>query len=198
MFKHKFFIALFAVLLSSTLFTSCLSKEDEPKTIDNPDNIEIDTDYKASLTEMQGSWQGEYSGYDANQKANTNIRRKLTLKSNGTYENRIQGILVKQKDKNEYTTFEVETGTFQYNGKDKITFYVKGDSLINYKTETLEYFTKKHAYSGSDDNSKDVSVYSEGVRFQTKDSKHYWVTKDVYLSNLKGEDLELYFLMNKE
>ena len=82
MFKHKFFIALFAVLLSSTLFTSCLSKEDEPKTIDNPDNIEIDTDYKASLTEMQGSWQGEYSGYDANQKANTNIRRKLILKSN--------------------------------------------------------------------------------------------------------------------
>lgn len=195
----KSFLLLFLVV-SATLCTSCIDEEEEVLLNNNVDNFEIDESFNASLSFLQASWKGEYSGYDENQKANTNIRRRLELYSDGTYKNVIQGILVnKSNNKADYVDFEIEKGTYQYNGSNTITFNVLVDSLINYQTEELEFFSKKHSYSGSNtDTSKDVSSYTEGVQFQKKNSIHQWVTKDVYLSNLKGSDLDLFFFMEKE
>ena len=194
----KFFYLL--SLLVMTVNVSCISEDDPVKLNENADTFDIDKSFNASSSFLQASWIGEYSGYDENQKANTNIRRRLVLNADGSYKNTIQGILVsKNSSKADYVDFEIEKGTYTYNGSNKITFYVKVDSLINYQTEELEYFSKKHSYSGSStDTSKDVSSYTEGVQFQNKNSSYQWVTKDVYLSNLKGSDLELFFFMAKE
>ena len=197
MTKHLF---LAATLLFPFLLSSCIKDEKNTDLNPNVDKFEIDESFKASASFLQASWQGEYSGYDENQKANTNIRRHLELNSNGTYRNTIQGILVnKTNNKSDYVNFEIEKGTYKYNGTDKITYNVTVDSLINYQTEELQYFSKKHSYSGSSsDTSKDVTSYSEGVQFQTSKGDYQWVTKDVYLSNLKGNDLELFFIMKKQ
>lgn len=197
--KNLFLLPLLA--MASLAFTSCIKDDDDDvKLNDNVDQFEIDESFKASSSYLQASWQGEYSGYDENQKANTNIRRLLVLNSDGTYVNIIQGILAsKTNNKTQYTDFEKEYGTYHYNGYNTITYNVQVDSLINYQTEKMEYFSKKHSYSGSStDTSKDVSNYTEGVQFQTSNGDHQWVTKDVYLSNLKGSDLELFFIMKKE
>ena len=193
---------IFLMAASMMLATSCIKEDDNEVELNenvSNDDIKIDESFKATDSYLQASWQGEYSGYDENQKANTNIRRLLILNADGSYTNTIQGILVsKNSDKNEYTDFEKEYGTYSYNGSDLVTYNVTTDSLINYQTNELQYFSKKHSYSGSDtDTSKDVASYTEGVKFQTKDNDHQWVTKDVYLSNLKGADLELYFIMKK-
>lgn len=197
----KYFYLLSLLVVLATVCTSCIKDDDdEVKLNENVDTFEIDESFKATSSFLQASWKGEYSGYDENQKANTNIRRLLELYSDGTYKNTIQGILVnKNNNKADYVNFEVEKGTYRYNGSNTITYNVQVDSLINYQTEELEYFSKKHSYSGSStDTSKDVSSYTEGVQFQKKDNSHQWVTKDVYLSNLKGSDLELFFFMDKE
>lgn len=198
---RKYFYLLSLLMVSATVCTSCIKDDDdEVKLNENVDTFEIDESFKATSSFLQASWKGEYSGYDENQKANTNIRRHLELNSDGTYKNTIQGILVnKSNNKADYVNFEIEKGTYRYNGSNTVTYNVQVDSLINYQTEELEYFSKKHSYSGSStDTSKDVSSYTEGVQFQKKDNSHQWVTKDVYLSNLKGSDLELFFFMEKE
>ena len=197
----KYFYLLSLLLMSAIVCASCIKDDDdEVKLNENVDEFEVDDSFKASSSYLQASWQGEYSGYDENQKANTNIRRLLVLNADGTYENTIQGILVnKTSNKTQYTDFEKEYGTYRYNGSNSITYNVRVDSLINYQTEELEYFSKKHSYSGSStDTSKDVSSYTEGVQFQTSQGDHQWITKDVYLSNLKGSDLELFFIMKKQ
>lgn len=198
---NKSFLLLPLLAMTTVVFTSCIKDDDDDvKLNENVDQFEIDETFKASASYLQASWQGEYSGYDENQKANTNIRRLLVLNANGTYINTIQGILVnKTSNKADYVNFEIEKGTYSYNGSNIITYTVQVDSLINYQTEELEYFSKKHSYSGSStDTSKDVSSYTEGVQFQTTNGDHQWITKDFYLSNLKGSDLTLYFIMKKE
>ena len=180
-------------------YSSCIGDDDDIILNENVENIEIDQSFKASQDFLQASWRGEYSGRDENQKAETNIKRLLILNKNGTYINRIQGILVnKTSNKTEYTDFEIEKGSYTYDGSSVIRYKVEVDSLINYQTEKLEYFSKKHSYSGSStDTSKDVSTYTEEVQFQNSNGYYQWVTKDVYLSNIKGDDLDLIFIMNK-
>lgn len=193
-----------AILLSSTfLFSMCIQPDKEEVELVNPatsEDLVIDESYHASLSFLQKTWTGTYSGYDENQKANTNIRRKLVLKTDGTYENTIEGILVsKTENKSEYTAFEKEKGRYVYNGTNMITFYVAEDSLINYQTEVLEYFSKKHSRAGGSDTSNDLSNYTEDVQFNYKDNEYRWVTKDVYLSNIdnnaENKNKDLRFLM---
>ena len=201
--SKTFVFGLLAIIGVSATCTSCI-KDDDEETVDLVDpakeeDLVIDESYHATAAFLQTAWIGNYSGYDENQKANTNIKRKLVLNSNGTYTNTIEGILVsKSENKSEYTPFEKEKGTYKYNGSNTITFYVQEDSLINYQNEQLEYFAKKHSYSGGSDTSKDVSNYTEKVQFNLKDGEYRWVTKDVYLSNIANKDLELLFLMTKE
>lgn len=177
-----------------SMFSSCIKDDDEPELNSNASNdIVIDESFKATSSFLQGTWKGEYSGYDENQKAKTNIRRELILNSDGTYKNTILGLLVAKNSNNkDYVEFEKEYGTYRFNGPDKITYNVSKDSLINYKTEELEGYSKKHYYSS------ETQTYTESVRFTSKDDSHAWVTKDVYLSNLSNKDLDLVFIMNKE
>lgn len=200
----KYFYLLSLLMVLATVCTSCIKEDedDEVQLVDpaKDEDLVIDDSYQATASFLQATWIGTYSGYDENQKSNTNIKRKLVLNGNGTYTNTIEGILVnKTENKSNYTSFEKEKGTYQYNGSNTITFYVTEDSLINYQTEKLEYFEKKHSYSGSStDTSKDVSTYTETVQFNLKDAEYRWVTKDVYLSNIANKDLELHFLMTKQ
>lgn len=185
-----YYLAIF--MMATSLFSSCIKDDDEPELNQNADNVVIDESFKATSSYLQDTWKGEYSGYDENQKANTNIRRELILNSDGTYKNTILGLLVAKNSNNkDYVEFEKEYGTYRYNGSNTITYTVQKDSLINYQTEKLEGYTKKHYYSS------ETQSYTEAVQFTTKDGSHAWVTKDVYLSNLSNKDLDLVFIMNK-
>ena len=178
--------------MASGLIASCIDDDDETELNENVEDVVIDESFKADKTFLQATWKGEYSGYDENQKANTNIRRELILNSDGTYTNTILGLLVAKNSNNkDYVEFEKEYGTYRYNGTSSITYTVKKDSLINYQTEELEGYTKKHYYSS------ETQTYTEPVQFTTKDGSHAWVTKDVYLSNLSNKDLDLVFIMSK-
>lgn len=200
----KLFYLLSLLMVSTTVCTSCIKDEDEEeiKLVDpaKDEDLVIDESYHATLSFLQKTWTGTYSGYDENQKANTNIQRKLELRSDGTYINTIEGILVsKSDDKSDYTFFEKEKGTYKYNGTNSITYNVTEDSLINYQTEKLEYFSKKHSRAGGSDTSNDLSTYTEEVQFNNKAGEYRWVTKDVYLSNIENtnenKNKDLRFLM---
>lgn len=189
--KHIMFYLL--CISICTTISSCIKDDDDDIDLNqNVEEVVIDETFKAATSYLQATWKGEYSGYDENQKANTNIRRELILNDNGTYENTIFGLIVSKKSNNkDYVVFEKEYGKYKYNGSNTITYMVQKDSLINYQTEELEGYVKKHYYSS------ETQSYTEDVRFTTKDSEHAWVTKDVYLSNLSNKDLDLVFIMNK-
>ncbi len=69
------------------------------------DSLVVDSNYVASLAEIQNVWAGEYEGWDDNQQKVTKIRRQLTLLPNATYTNIIQGVLI-ESGKTDYVDFE--------------------------------------------------------------------------------------------
>lgn len=193
------------VLFVSCLFlTACPDGEEEIKPNPEPDKtdpaieqFEIDENYVPSISTIQNSWAGEYEGYDAKQEANTKIWRKLTLNANGTYTNVIEGVLVKS-GQTEYTPFEKEKGTYEYNkNTGVITYTVQYDSLIDYQTLHYIGYTKKHYYSADGKNTSDKANYTEKAMFTVlKEGIRKWVSKDTYLQQLTDKELDLYFAMD--
>lgn len=194
--KYLYFASMFALCLT---FNACDCDDPIIGPV-NPDDpvvktFEIDEDYIPTKSTIQNTWAGEYEGYDAKQEANTKIWRKLTLNANGTYTNVIEGVLVKS-GQTEYTPFEKEKGTYQYNNG-VITYTVQYDSLIDYQTLHYIGYTKKHYYSADGKNSNDKANYTEKAMFSVlKEGQRKWISKDTYLQQLTDEELDLYFAMD--
>ena len=143
-----------------------------------------DSNYVASLAEIQEVWVGEYQGWDENQQKVTKVRRKLTIQPNFMYTNIIQGVLV-ETGKSDYVDFERETGTYFYNTRTKtVTYTVKSDSLLNYGDEVFFGFNGKKYYDHT------AGSYTEEVLFSVEhDGMRSWITKDSYLQSLTGTTL---------
>ena len=131
----------------------------------------IDANYIPSLSEILGTWSGEYEGWDKNQKTTTKIKRELNLYSNGTYHNYLQGTI---GSRTEYVDFERETGTFNYDKQSQlITYTVQTDSLLDFRTHEMMGFTKKGGYG------YDVSSYTEKVQFSYPiNNLRRWIMQD--------------------
>lgn len=150
----------------------------------------IDASYTPTQSEIQQVWTGEYKGWDNNQETNTNIKRMLTLDSNGRYTNVIQGVLVKS-GKTEYVDFEKESGTYTYNSRTKtITYVVSSDEVLDYGKQEFDKYTGKKFYDHTD------GSYTEKVQFsQVKDGQRSWITKDTYLQSLTDRTINIAFAM---
>jgi len=156
-----------------------------------PDSIcpERDINYKGTVSDIIGQWQGEYSGWDYRQKCITNIRHLLTINEDGTYSKFIQGILVgKAKDKTEFTTFEKENGKYSFNfDNQSVIFTMSQDSLINYETGELEYQDQKF---------EETITYKTNVWFTSNESgERYWIQVDSTMNHPKNDkDFCVYIL----
>lgn len=153
--------------------------------------LEIDSNYVASLSEIQKVWAGEYEGWDENQQKVTKVRRMLTLKSNGEYENVIEGILV-DSSKDKFTKFEFEKGTYSYSSSTKaITYNVVVDSVLDYRIQKMDGYKGKKYYDHID------GVYTENVFFSVKhDGIRSWITTDTYLYSLTNKNQNVVYHMD--
>lgn len=194
----KYFSYLIMAFGAMALF-AC-GGDDPEEIIDKPggndDKIKvfnIDESFTPSTATLQTTWFGEYTGWDDVQEKDATIGRTLILNPNGTYKNTIQGSL----DGKDLINFEVEEGTYTYNaGNGTLTYTVKYDSLINYQTQKMTGYTKKHYYSADGNNTDDKKNYTEKSLFtKASNGKRQWVCKDTYLQQLTAKTLELYFLM---
>lgn len=190
----KYFSYVVALVLGSFMLCACPDPDTDP--IPDPDPIRdfnIDESHIPSSETLQTTWFGEYSGWDAVQEKDTKIGRTLVLNPNGTYTNVIQGSL----DGKELINFESEKGTYTYNGSTGIiTYTVQYDSLLNYQTQKMIGYAKKHYYSADGNNTDDKKNYTEKTTFtKPTNGKRQWVVKDTYLQQLTAETLELFFLM---
>lgn len=182
---------------------SCGSDDPEPVKTEPGTSLEetfkVDSTYKPTASYVQNTWAGEYEGYDAAQEMTTKIKRKLVLNPNRTYVNTIEGILV-STGKDEYTAFEKEEGTYTYDViSGMVTYTVRYDSLIDYKTQKYTGYRKKHYYSADGKNSDDKAIYKEKALFTkigTDGTNRKWVTEDTYLQQLTDKNLDLYFTMD--
>ena len=148
----------------------------------------IDDNYTVSISDIQQIWVSEYEGWDEYQQKNTKIKRLLVLKPNKTYSNVIQGILV-EKDK--YTDFEHEQGTYSYNSTSKtITYTVTYDSILNYRDQSFDKYNGKKFYSHTDGN------YTEKVSFlKERNGQRSWISHDTYLQSLTDKTINIAFAM---
>ena len=201
------YLLMAAFILPCAMFTACGGDDsnDDKKPVEQPTNtdesekiinvkvdIPIDENFKADASYIQKEWSGEYMGWDAVQKKNTTIRRKLVLNPNGTYTNIIAGKLL-NTDKTQFFKFESEGGTYTYNASTGyVTYKVDYDSILTYKDQSYTRYPKKHYYA------KEEANYTEKAEFsEMKEGKRVWITKDTYLQSLTAEVLDLAFSMSE-
>lgn len=198
------YLLMAAFVLPCALFTACGGDDDdEPQKTDvnKPTqeekitkqrvDIPVDNNFIPDASYIQKEWSGEYQGWDAVQKKNTTIRRKLTLNPNGTYKNIIAGKLI-ESGKNLFYKFESEGGKYTYNqSTGTVNYTCEYDSVLNYSDQSYTRYSKKHYYS------EEKANYSEKAEFsEMQAGKRVWITKDTYLQSLTAEVLDLIFSMS--
>ena len=183
---------------ASSGFTACMyGAEYGPEPEYGPPHVtklEIDDNFKATLSYLQGNWAAEYEGWDDEQQKNVTIRRTLLLAQNGTYQNHIEGKMP-EGDKRDFFLFESEGGTYTYNqNTGTVTYTCRYDSLLNFRDTTFTCFNRKHYYD------YDVISYTEKARFTEEHlGKREWVTYDTFLRPVEDKDaaLDLEYRMNR-
>ena len=150
-----------------------------------------DSNYVASLSELQKVWDGEYEGWDDNQQKVTKIRRQLTLMSNETYTNIIQGVMI-ESGKLKHIEFEHEEGIYYYNTRTKtITYTVSTDSVLDYSNQKMVGYKGKKYYDHTGGN------YTEKVLFSVEhDGICSWITTDAYLYSLINKNQNVIYHMD--
>lgn len=177
-----------AILFIGTV-TSCIRKEDEPKT---STGIEDDgTGRVPTQSELYGTWQSnEYQGWEPRLEQNVVISRELVLNADGTYTNRYRGHLTQAKDGSSLSTtqfgnWEEEHGTWTYDESNaEIAYKPNFDERVNYETTTME----SYAYTN----------YNEKCLIKTSgDYKGMWITLDTYLKR-SGNKGDLRYALSKK
>lgn len=208
---RKFFYLAMALSMNVAMF-SCGEDEVSPTTPTEKDEVKtfsLDEHYKATSSEIVGTWYGSYDGSDTEQSkmdgvsggVSTKIERKLVLNSNGTYTNELTGVMTKTgSNETEYVSFEAEKGNYSYNANTGIVTYVVAyDSLADYRTLVKTGYSKKHYFSADNLNSNDKGTYEEKAQFTLPNNgSRQWVAKDTYLHTFDANLPDMYFLMSKE
>ncbi len=158
-----------------------------------PENLSIDQSFRATLSYLHGEWAAEYEGWDNVQKRSVTIRRKLQLAEDGTYQNLIGGHLPNMKDEQEFVLLESEGGTYTYLPSSRtITYTCKYDSVLQFETQKLVCYGRKHYWDHEED------TYTEKVQFTEKrNGKREWVTYDPFLVPQDDKDAVLEYRMNR-
>lgn len=209
---RKFFYLAMVLSVSAAMF-SCGGDDDEITPVtpekDEVKTFSLDESYKATSSEIIGTWYGSYDGSDVEQSkkdgttggVSTKIERKLVLNSNGTYTNNLTGVMTKTgSNETEYVSFESEKGSYSYNANTGIvTYVVSYDSVADYRTLKKTGFTKKHYFSADSKNSNDKERYEEKAQFtKPNNGSRQWVAKDTYLHTFDATLADMFFLMSKE
>lgn len=116
------------------------TNDDEVKTVQK--NI--------AISDLQKTWCGPYEGWDSLMNVKTAIQKQLVLNTDGTYTNFIGGKLYIPNAKE--GPFESEGGTYTLELVDsvcKINFMVEYDSLVDFRTQTMIGYDKKHYHTSS-------------------------------------------------
>lgn len=181
---------MFAFMLLGGSVTSCLIPDDVEESGETYELPSEDTSFKPTLDFLQTAWIGEYTGYDESQYADTKIKRRLVLRSDGSYRNVIQGVIV-SSGKSDFVDFEMEQGTYEYDIDEQcIVYKVKTDSLINYDTGEYERYTVKHS------DKSDVASYTERTSFSAViDGNRQWITRDTYLTSKSDKEMDILYIM---
>lgn len=189
-----------------SLFIACGSGDDDddsgktevgtpetPTTTDLSIEETIDQSYSATLSEIQKSWAGQYEGWDDVQERNTKIKRLLTLNSNNTYVNVIQGVII-DSGKSDFVDFEHERGRYSYNARtNTITYTVESDSVLDYRNQKMDGYSGKKYYNHTEGN------YTEKVQFSTlTNGTRKWITRDTYLQSLTDKSINIAFAMDPQ
>ena len=132
-----------AILLSISLCIGCIGSDEEDEI---SSGIEDDgTGRIPSQSELIGTWQSNnYQGWEPRLEQDVVIARGLTLKSDGSYENKYRGHLTQAKDGSSLSTtefgeWEIETGKWSYNSSNgEITYRPNSDKRVNYETMVME------------------------------------------------------------
>lgn len=185
----KKLFSLMAILLSISLCIGCIGSDEEDEI---SSGIEDDgTGRIPSQSELIGTWQSNnYQGWEPRLEQDVVIARGLTLKSDGSYENKYRGHLTQAKDGSSLSTtefgeWEIETGKWSYNSsKGEITYRPNSDKRVNYETMVMETYT--------------LETYKE--KCLIKESGTYkggWITLDTYLKRA-GNKGDLRYIINKQ
>lgn len=140
------------------------------------DDDDDDNGGGSSNANVTGTWQGEYSGYDAMQSTTVYIRRELILNANGNYTNKIGGRVTSSGD---YDEWEEETGTYSVSGG-RINYTVKSDKKVDFQSNSLQSSSKAN--------------WSEKVEI----SNGEWITKDATLTTSSSSSENVSFTMKKQ
>ncbi len=154
--------------------------------------LEIDDNFEATLSFLQGEWAAEYEGWDEVQERKVTIHRILNLTPNGMYQNHIEGKMPETL-KQDFILFESEGGTYTYDSsKGVVTYTCQYDSILNFKDQTYTLYDQKHYYDHKE------RGYTEKVQFTVeRDGKREWVTYDAFLMPVDDKDAALEYRMNK-
>lgn len=185
----KKLFSLMAILLSISLCIGCIGSDEEDEI---SSGIEDDgTGRIPSQSELIGTWQSNnYQGWEPRLEQDVVIARGLTLKSDGSYENKYRGHLTQAKDGSSLSTtefgeWEIETGIWSYNSSNgEITYRPNSDKRVNYETMVMETYT--------------LETYKE--KCLIKESGTYkggWITLDTYLKRA-GNKGDLRYIINKQ
>lgn len=171
------------------MFTSCISKDDEPEI---STGIEDDGSGRIpSQSELIGTWQSnEYQGWEPRLEQNVVIARELVIKSDGTYTNKYRGHLTQAKDGSQLSTtefgnWEEEHGTWSYNSTTgELSYRPNYDVRVNYETMEMESY--------------DFSNYVEKCLIKTSGTyEGMWITVDTYLKR-SGNKGDLRYVVSKK
>ena len=151
-----------------------------------------DPSFFPEVAYLHATWLGEYEGWDVHQRTITKIKRLLTLRSDGTYTNLIQGVLV-ATGKTDYIDFEHEHGNYTYTENARVvTYTVESDSLLDFASQQFVGYTKKHYID------HETTVYTEQPLFtKEKERRRKWITRDDNLVSADDKKSPIVYAMDK-
>ena len=187
-------------------FSSCIGDEDSDEhsakddsttsqTTTDDTEIVVDSSFYAPNEYLTGEWIGEYVGYDAMQDTVSTIRRQVNFSDDGYYSSVVQGIIGYAEDEDaQFNCFEREQGHYTYDASSRtITYKVEYDSLINFRTNQMEYNPGKVIHGVGV-----LSEYSERVFFSPlRSEKRQWVRTDEQLKRNDNHSVPFIYLMNR-
>ena len=198
-------IAAYAVV--SMLAWSCIKDADddpapqppqpEPAVVTDTTTVVADSAFLATRQYLIGTWQSEYLGFDTLQSASfdkkvvSRIRRFVYFAEDGTYDSHVQGIVDIDTTTN-FMELEHEHGTFDFNeARQLMTYRVEYDSVVNFKSEQLQFFPGKMIQG------KGVfQQYDERLLFSVeKDGQREWIRLDDNLRALDNHEAQLVYTM---
>ncbi|MBO4907532.1 MAG: hypothetical protein J5486_10985 [Bacteroidaceae bacterium] len=200
--KPRLYLIYISLVLS---LCACIPDDDDISSSAGSETFDstlviIDSAFTADKEFLVGEWRAEYLGFDANPRQQTlcKIQRHTKLHPDGSYDNYVRGLMLKESDSTEQHTqfidFEHEHGTYLLIQENRMLYYqVEYDSLVNFLTGKLEYNPGKLRVGEGI-----LSQYEESIWFTPEHNRQRrWVRFDETLRNAEDSTSALYYMMSR-